>query len=416
MRRSDLSLLKLPKFRRLFAARTISILGSAFTPIALAFGVLDLPGAGAPELALVLTVESLATLVTVLLGGVLGDRFRPTRILMLGESLAAISVGAMGFLFISGTATAPLLAVLGAFGGGAAGLLMPVLAGIVPETAPADRLKSANALLQLTSTSMQIGGSALAGILVAHIGSGWTLMIDAASFLLAVWIVAGIRTERRERTASRFLHELRVGWRGFISFTWIWATTLAATLWVGAFHAGFGLLGPVVAKSAYGGARGWSLVLAGFSIGGVLGTFVAARIHPRRPMVVVTALFQPGALFILLLALPATLPWMIVAAIGLGVSFSVLMVLWNTLLQVHVPPDLLARVASYDYLGSGAAMPLATAIVGSAVAGFGLRPTIVACTVVMVLAGLEPLLVRDVWRVGLEPDPERTPTPTSAPV
>ena len=139
MRRDDVSLFRVPAFRRLWTARTISVLGSAVTPVALAFGVLDLPGAGPKDLGLVLTLESAASLVTILLGGVLGDRFPRTRMLMVSEAIAGLSVGAIAVLFILGTATVPIVAALGALGGAAAGLVFPILAGLVPETAQIGR-------------------------------------------------------------------------------------------------------------------------------------------------------------------------------------------------------------------------------------------------------------------------------------
>lgn len=402
MRRADLHLLRVPAFRRLWLARTISLLGSAVSPVALAFGVLDLPGAGAKDLAFVLTAQTAATLATVLLGGVLGDRFPRTRMLMIGEGLAGISVGVTAVLFISGGATTALLVPLGALAGAGAGLLAPVLAGLVPETVPQDRLQSANALLSFSRSTVQIGGAALAGVLVAVVGPGWALAVDAASFAIGVVIVAGIPASSIEREPSTMLSDLRDGWRGFLSFPWIWGSTLAATVWLGAFSAAFGVLGPVVAKESLGGPTAWAIVLAGMPVGGVLGTFVATRYKPRRPMVVVLLMMEPSALLIALLAIPASVPWLVVAAVVLGVSFSVLGVLWSTLLQVHVPRELLARVTAIDYLGSAAAMPIGTALVGSISAGVGVRSTLIGAAVVIVLAGFGGLVVRDVWWVGLE--------------
>lgn len=412
MRKEDLQLLREPKFRRLWLARTISILGSALTPVALAFGVLDLPGAGARELALVVTCASVAMVATILAGGVLGDRFPRTRMLMIAETIAGISAAGVAFLFISGHATPGSIAALAILAGGAEGLLFPVLYGLVPETVSEDRLQPANALLKFSQTSAQIGGSAVAGILVAGVGAGWAMAIDALSFFIAVFVVAGIPAVHREPSGDGMLHELRDGWRAFISFKWIWATTLAATIWIGGFHASFAILGPVVAKSSLGGAPGWALVLAAFSIGGVAGTFIATRVRPRRPMVVVTVLFQPGTVFVAMLSLPASLPWVVVSAVALGVSFSVIGVLWDTLLQTHIPRDMLSRVASYDALGSLAAVPVATALVGSVVATLGVRATLEIAAVVMLISGLEPLLVRDVWRIGLtRDDPAEEPVP-----
>lgn len=401
MRREDLELLRVPGFRRLWAARTISILGSAFAPVALAFGVLDLPGAGAPELALVVTAASVAMVATILIGGVLGDRFPRTRVLMLGESIAGVSSAAVAFLFITGDATPGSIAVLAALAGGAEGLLFPVLSGVVPETAPPDRLQAANALLRFSQSGAQVGGAALAGILVASIGAGWTMAIDAASFFIAVGVVSRIPARRPEASGGSMLRELRDGWRSFVSFRWIWATTLSATVWVGLFHAAFAVLGPVVAKRSLGGAPAWAGVLAVFSVGSVLGTVVATRVRPRRPMVVVALLFHPGALFVGLLALPATLPWMMLGGLGLGISFALITVLWDTMIQTHVPTEMLSRVASYDALGAMAAVPVATAIVGSVSAAIGVSTTLEWSAAIMLLSGFGPLVVRDVWRIGL---------------
>lgn len=403
MRRSDLRLLRESPFRRLWMARTVSLLGSAVTPVALAFGVLDLPGAGPKDLALVLTAETAATLATVLLGGVLGDRFPRTRMLMIAEALAGASVGTMALLFITETATPVLLAPLAALGGAAAGLLVPVLGGLVPETVSGDRLQSANALLSFSRSTVQIGGAALAGVLVAALGAGWALSADAISFAVGIIIVAGIPSARTEREPSSMLRDLRDGWRGFMTFPWIWGSTLAATVWLAAFVASFTVLGPIVAKTSLGGPAVWGAVLAGVPIGGILGTVIATRIKPKRPMVVVLLMFEPSALLIGLLAVPASVPWLIVSAVVLGISHSVLGVLWSTLLQVHVPREILARVTAIDYLGSAAAIPIGTAVVGSLAATIGVRPTLIGATVVILLSGLGGLVVRDVWRIGLEP-------------
>ena len=51
--RRDLNILRDRRFGLLFAARTASVLGSAFGPVALAFGVLAPPGATASTLSLV---------------------------------------------------------------------------------------------------------------------------------------------------------------------------------------------------------------------------------------------------------------------------------------------------------------------------------------------------------------------------
>ncbi|MFM8943647.1 MAG: MFS transporter, partial [Actinomycetota bacterium] len=115
--------------------------------------------------------------------------------------------------------------------------------------------------------------------------------------------------------------------------------------------------------------------------------------------------FQGGTFFTLMLAVPFSVPVMAVAAAILGITFSVITVVWDTLLQLLVPPDLLARVYSYDFLGSTAAIPIGTAIVGTLAARFGAREVLIGAAALQVLGGIEPLFIRGVWRIGMEKDP-----------
>ncbi len=76
--RSDVAILRDRRFAFLFSARTLSMLGIAFAPVALAFGILDLPGASPTTLSLVLAAESVAIVVFTLAGGVIADRYPAT--------------------------------------------------------------------------------------------------------------------------------------------------------------------------------------------------------------------------------------------------------------------------------------------------------------------------------------------------
>ena len=83
--RQDLTLLRDRRFAFLFSARTLSMLGIAFAPVALAFGILDLPGATPTTLSLVLAAEAVAVVVFTLAGGVIADRYPRHRVLQAAE-------------------------------------------------------------------------------------------------------------------------------------------------------------------------------------------------------------------------------------------------------------------------------------------------------------------------------------------
>jgi hypothetical protein len=55
-------------------------------------------------------------------------------------------------------------------------------------------------------------------------------------------------------------------------------------------------------------------------------------------------------------------------------------------MQRHVPPEMLARLTSYDMLGSFIAIPVGEVAAGPVSHAIGVRPTLVACGLVTVAA------------------------------
>ena len=100
--RQDLSVLRDRRFALLLCARTSSVLGSAFGPVALAFGVLALPGATATTLSIVTAAEAVSMVAFVLLGGVIADRFPRFQVMVASDVLAALGWGGIAGMLISG--------------------------------------------------------------------------------------------------------------------------------------------------------------------------------------------------------------------------------------------------------------------------------------------------------------------------
>ncbi|WP_343335997.1 MFS transporter [Streptomyces sp. SUK 48] len=84
--------LRLPAFRRFVVANVVSASGSAMAPIALAYSVIE-EGGGAGSLGVVLAVNTVPTILFLLMGGLFADRWSRSRILFLGNLAAA---GAQG--------------------------------------------------------------------------------------------------------------------------------------------------------------------------------------------------------------------------------------------------------------------------------------------------------------------------------
>ncbi|GAB2466900.1 MFS transporter [Streptosporangium sandarakinum] len=393
--RRDLALLRDRRFTLLFAARTISVLGSSFAPVALAFGVLGLPGATPRTLSTVLTAESLPMVVFMLVGGVIADRFPRHRVMMAGDGLNAVAFFSLAAMMLTGWTPVPVLAAAAALSGMAMAVLFPALAGIVPEVVPADRLQTANALLGLGANSSRVAGLVLSGATVVLIGGGWALAVSGVMFAVAALLVAALRLTPAERAAGErhsVLADLRGGWREFISRQWLWVVVAQFSVLVMAAQAAHGVLGPLVAKESLGGAAAWSAVLTGEAVGMILGVFLALRLRPRRPILLGTVLTVPTGLPYLLLGVGAPL-WAVVAgAVVMGICFDLFGVLWNTTMQREIPPASLSRVSSYDALGSLMFGPLGLLLAGPVAIATGPRPALVGCAGLILVVSLAALL------------------------
>ena len=99
-----------------------------------------------------------------------------------------------------------------------------------------------------------------------------------------------------------------------------------------------------------------------------------------------TPLTALAALPALALAQHPTLPVLVVAAFLAGVAIEQFGVAWDVSLQQHVPPDRLARVYSYDMLGSFLAIPVGQVAVGPLAGHIGIRPALLGCAAVILVA------------------------------
>ncbi|HEY6759559.1 MAG TPA: MFS transporter [Baekduia sp.] len=347
-------------YRLLFGAQAVSLLGDQMVPVALAFGVLA-RGGGASAVGLVFAARSVALILCLLAGGVLGDRLPRRTLLVATDLLRLCSQGAIAAVLIAGgTALWPLVA-LSAVTGAGIGIFNPTAVGFLPEVVAPERLQAANALRSLASSAGGIGGPLLAGLLVATVGAGWALAVDAATYAVSAALVVRIRTPGRRAAGApapaSFLAELRAGWDAFRSRTWLVAVVASSTIGNIAFGA-WRVLGPVLAKDDLGGVGAWSVIVATSGAGGVLGGLLAMRIAPRRPLVfqtcAVALFFTPMIPLAALAPVPAIAATAFAGELGLVLGWTV----WESTLQRHVEPHLLSRVSAYEWLGSFVFEPL----------------------------------------------------------
>jgi MFS family permease len=421
-------------FRLLLGGRVVSGLGNAVAPIALAFAVLDLTGSPR-DLGIVVGVRTLFNVLFVLFGGVLADRL-PRHLLMVATSVAAgLSQAAVAAAVLTGAATIALLIGLSAVNGVFSALAMPATSALLPQTVPDDERQQANALTRLFFNGTMILGASAGGVLIATVGAGWGIAVDAATFLVAAVLFALVevpkpvvpdpsspaRADGPDAADQDAVHvlpgnrggrpsliaDLRTGWSEFVSRTWLWVVVAGFAVVNACYSGSLNVLGPVVADQTIG-RPAWGFVLAAQTIGMIGGALITLRLRIRRMLffgvLSVTAIVLP----ILALGLRPVVVVLLGAAFIAGIGIELFSVSWETTVQEHVPADKLARVYSYDMLGSFIAMPIGEVIVGPVGQAVGVRATLVGAGLLAGLAVLSMLASRDVRHLRHRL-PERAP-------
>lgn len=390
------------EFRLLFAGQGISALGDRIVPVALAFAVLDLTGS-VKDLGLVLAAATVPLVVFSLIGGVWADRLPRQRIMLLSDVVRGSAQGATAALLLTGSATLTELIVLQAIYGAAEAFFEPAAYAVRPQTVPAANQQEANALMGITVNVADIGGPALAGVLLATAGAGWGLAFDAATFAVSAVFLAFMRLAPVAAPARGMWSDLRTGWTAFRSRTWLWTSVLFFTCFMAFVLSPLQVLGAQVARLHLGGATAWAAINTAIGVGAVVGGVIALRWRPRRPL---RAAFLIGMVstpaLLTAIGLHAALALIIAAALLEGAAISVFNAMWFTAQHRLVPASELSRVTSWDLLGSMALRPVGLALVGPVAAAWGLSTTLYGAAALDVALTLAILAVPSVRNLSYE--------------
>lgn len=361
----ELGPLRERNFRLLFAARSISYFGTYLAPIAVAFAVLDLTGS-ASDTGIAFACWTVAQVSTLLVAGVVADRL-PRRLVMVGSDVANVCTRSlMGVLLLTGHAQIWEIFALQALGGAATAFYSPASSGLVPELVSAEHLQQANAFMGVARNLAFPLGAATGGAIVATIGSGTALIVDAATYAVSALLLSGIRLPARVRAAAtpNFLRELREGWQAWTEHTWVWLLNIWIALYFLITYAPFFVLGPYIAKHDLGGAGPWGTVVTGEGIGALAGALVGLRLRPSRPWVFVGAIFALTSIQSVLLAAHSSFLAIAAAALIAGFAFSLGSVIYETGVQRAIAPEKLSRVSAYSWMSAMVFLPLGYALAG----------------------------------------------------
>jgi len=344
------------------------------------------------------TSAAVGVLLTALLGGVVADRIPQKLILLCVAAVELVGMATVATLSIAGVTEIWHLAVVSFVAGMGMSFYYPAYSAWLPALVSESGLLAVNGFEGMVRPTIgQAIGPGVAGAVVGLASSGAAVAVAAAASLAGLLALVTVpKTPVRRDLADTVavhpvvsaLRDVREGFVYMVRTPWLLATLLFASLMILVMMGPFEVLIPFLIKDRLGGGPDdHAMVMAAFGIGAALGSLGMASMRmPRHYLTVMNLLWGLGCLPLIVIGL-ATQVWMIViASFVLGVMFSAPMVIWGTLLQRRVPPDMLGRVASLVFFISVSLMPVSMALAGPVADLIGLRTT-------FLIAGIVPGVV-----------------------
>src|SRR5262245_26732851 len=265
-------------FRLLFGGQLISVLGDQFFAVALPWFVLT-AGGSPQDLGLILSAYGVPRIGSVLLGGMLADRWRPRRVMLLADAARAVVVGGLAALALFAHPDFQQIGALAVALGLFDGFFIPASWAVVPDVLPEKALQAGNSLSFSWTQLANLVGPSIAGLAVAAFQSGVALAVDALTFVVSTLALAAMRGGRM-RVAPQVAAENAAGdapvatsFRRFLLHSRLFQLILLVVIVLNLVLNGMIEVGlPALAKQTFeSGASGYGVMLTGFGAGALLG-------------------------------------------------------------------------------------------------------------------------------------------------
>ncbi|GAA4239905.1 MFS transporter [Actinomadura meridiana] len=415
---APIALRKLSGFRLFWLSRAVSGLGSAVTTVALPVLTYQ-ETRSAVLVSLVAAAGTLPYLVFGLVAGAVADRVDRRTLMVGADWLNTLCI-----------ATVPVAAAFGALTGAhiiLAALLSSSLAlffdaglyGFVPDLVGRDNLVKANSSIYGVDTVVRIAGNAVAGGLIAFVGTAETLAVDALSFAASALLLRGIAYTATARAGSGttrpgFRESIGQGLRFLARHPTLRLMTAVGTL---QSLSGGAIIGQLVVFAdrvlgVHGSNPRIGFLYTAWSAGGIGGSLLLPRLRRRIHTFTIMLVALPvGAALGLVVVL--TTDWRIamVALTAWGSAYLVVIVNTMTYCQEVTPPELQGRVnTTRRMLSSGLGVPLGALLASVITVRFDVQAGMSLAVASISLAGII------VWTARLTGTlrPDRSAEPESA--
>jgi MFS family permease len=269
-------------YRLFFAGNLVSYLGSWMQTTAEAWLVLTLTDNGV-AVGATFAFRFLPVLLFGLWGGTVADRFDRRKVLLVTQSAAAFLAVILWLIVLTDVVQVWMVFALAVALGFVTVVDEPTRHAFVEEMVGRERLANAVALNSAVLNSARITGPALAGLLIATVGSAWVFFVNAASFFAVVGALLAMRSSELRRLQRHHHERPRV--REGLAYAWavteIRGTILLVAV-VGTLVYNFPTFLTLLARETFHGGAGLAgALMAILGVGTVIGALYAA--HRARP-------------------------------------------------------------------------------------------------------------------------------------
>ena len=342
-----------------FGGMLVSNIGTWMQATAQALLVLRLTGKGT-SLGLITAAQFLPMLLFGPWAGVLADRINRRKMTIVTQTGLSVQAVALAVADLSGRATVGLVAVLAFVLGTFSALDNPARRGLVTELVDEGDVANALSLNTAVMTGSRVFGPALAGLLVASVGTGWCFVGNAVSFsaVLVGLLLMRPADLRVAPKAPRGGRPLRDG-IAYVANDALLRPMFVALLVVSTFAFNYNVALPLLVKRAlHGGPSGVGWLLAVTSVGSVIGSLAVASRRAIGAPAFTAAMLMLG-LSATALGATRNLPTAFAVAVPMGLGGAAFLAVTNGIMQPRTPAHMRGRLLALQ----------ATAFLGSTVIG-----------------------------------------------
>ncbi|MET8503278.1 MFS transporter [Streptomyces sp. NPDC004787] len=367
------SSLRIRNYRLFFTGAIVSNTGTWMARITQDWLVLSLTGSAA-AVGVTTALQFLPMLLFGLYGGVIADRYPKRLLLLVSQAALGLCGLTLAVLTLSGHVQVWHVYLIAFLLGMVTVVDNPTRQSFVSELVGPAQLRNAVSLNSANFQSARLIGPAVAGVMIASIGSGWAFLLNGLSFLAPVAALLLMRTSELHKVerAPRGKGQLREGLRYVAGRPdLIWPIVLVG--FIGTFGFNFPIWLTAFSEEIFHvGAGTYGFLNTLMAAGSLVGALLAARRGSTRLRMLVIAAGVFGVLEVAAALSPSF--WLFAALlvpigmIGLTVNISA-----NSAVQMATDPVMRGRVMSLYMMVFAGGTPIGAPLLGWVTDTFGPR-------------------------------------------